>query len=196
MLGETYSPRLPVRSHHRQRQGLELSPILNAAKKLLDVGFLLAAALLAFEIFNFKATQFALADLLGGVSFVGIRWATILAIAFCAIDVAGLLWFFTLGESRGNSLEAWYLIGAWLLGATMNAFMAWWAVSVTLVNSGPASGFFSQLSLLDTLPIIVAAMVWLTRIMFIGALSATAGTLFGVPLSINQADNTPSLMTR
>jgi hypothetical protein len=192
MLGETYSPRLPVRSHHRQRQGLELSPILNAAKKLLDVGFLLAAALLAFEIFNFKATQFALADLLGGVSFVGIRWATILAIAFCAIDVAGLLWFFTLGESRGNSLEAWYLIGAWLLGATMNAFMAWWAVSVTLVNYGSTSGFLGQLSLLDTLPIVVAAMVWLTRIMFIGALSATAGYLFAP----SAPSGTPSLLTR
>jgi hypothetical protein len=153
-----------------------LGIVLDAVKKLLDIGFLLAAALVAFEIFNFKATQFALADLLGSVSFVGIRWATILAIAFCAIDVAGLLWFFTLGESRGSSLEAWYLIGAWLLGATMNAFMAWWAVSVTLVNSGPASGFLGQLSLLDTLPIVVAALVWLTRILFIGALSATAST--------------------
>lgn len=192
MLSETYSPRLPSQSHYHQRQSPELSSILDAAKKLLDVGFLLAAALVAFEIFNFKATQFALADLLGSVSFVGIRWATILAIAFCAIDVAGLLWFFTLGESRSSSLEAWYLIGAWLLGATMNAFMAWWAVSVTLVNNGPASGFLGQLSLLDTLPIIVAAMVWLTRIMFIGALSASVGTLFATTLP----GDTPTLMSR
>jgi hypothetical protein len=192
MLSETYSPRLPVRPHYRQRQGLELGIVLDAVKKLLDIGFLLAAALVAFEIFNFKATQFALADLLGSVSFVGIRWATILAIAFCAIDVAGLLWFFTLGESRGSSLEAWYLIGAWLLGATTNAFMAWWAVSVTLVNSGPASGFLGQLSLVDTLPIIVAALVWLTRILFIGTLSATAGTLF----TPSNPGGTPPLMAR
>ena len=192
MLSETYSPRLPVRPHHHQRQDTKLSSILNAAKKLLDVGFLLATAMVAFQIFNFKATQFALADLLGSVSFVGIRWATILAIAFCAIDVAGLLWFFMLGESPSSNLEAWYLIGAWLLGATMNAFMAWWAVSVTLVNFGPASGLLSQLSIVDTLPIIVAAMVWLTRIMFIGALSASAGTLFTPPLP----DDTPSLINR
>lgn len=192
MLSETYSPRLPSQSHYHQRQSPELSSILDAAKKLLDVGFLLAAALVAFEIFNFKATQFALADLLGSVSFVGIRWATILAIAFCAIDVAGLLWFFMLGESRGSNLEAWYLIGAWLLGATMNAFMAWWAVSVTLVNYGSTSGLFEQFSLLDTLPIVVAALVWLTRIMFIGALSATAGYLFSPPVP----DGIPSLITQ
>lgn len=192
MLSETYSPRLPSQPHYHHRQSQELDSILDAAKKLLDVGFLLAAAMVAFQIFNFKATQFALADLLGSVSFVGIRWATILAIAFCAIDVAGLLWFFMLGESPSSNLEAWYLIGAWLLGATMNAFMAWWAVSVTLVDYGPSSGFLGQLPLLDTLPIVVAAMVWLTRIMFIGALSATAGYLFAPPAS----GGTPSLMTR
>lgn len=154
-------------------------PLVNSAKKLaLDAGFLLAAALVAFEIFNFKATQFALVDLLGGESFAGIRWATILAIAFCAIDVAALLRFFALGQSRGSDLEAWYLMGAWLLGATMNAFMAWWAVSVTLLYLGPNSGFLSQLPLLETLPIVVAVLVWLTRLLFIGALSVAAGYLF------------------
>ena len=154
-------------------------PLVDSAKKLaLNAGFLLAAALVAFEIFNFKTTQFALVDLLGGESFAGIRWATILAIAFCAIDVAALLRFFALGQSRGSDLEAWYLMGAWLLGATMNAFMAWWAVSVTLLYLGPNSGFLGQLPLLETLPIIVAVLVWLTRILFIGVLSVAAGNLY------------------
>jgi hypothetical protein len=164
----------PVRS-----RSLRQHPLVNSAKKLaLDASFLLAAALVAFEIFNFKTTQFALVDLLGGESFAGIRWATILAIAFCAIDVAALLRFFALGQSRGSDLEAWYLMGAWLLGATMNAFMAWWAVSVTLLYLGPNSGFLGQLPLLETLPIIVAVLVWLTRILFIGVLSVAAGSLY------------------
>lgn len=177
MYSETYDPGLSVRPHRHEI----LNPLLRLAKNMLDVGFLLAAGLVAFEIFHFKTTQYALADLLGGVSFVGIRWATILAIAFCSIDVAGLLRFFMLGQSRGADLEAWYLMGAWLLGATMNAFMAWWAISVTLIYYGPSSGFLSQLPLLDIVPILVAALVWLTRLLFIGALSAAAGYLFAGP---------------
>ena len=50
----------------------------------------LAAALIGFEIFNFDTTRFALHDILGGLRFGGIEWATILAFAFCAIDFAGV----------------------------------------------------------------------------------------------------------
>ncbi|GAF95342.1 unnamed protein product, partial [marine sediment metagenome] len=40
-------------------------------------------ALVAFEIFNYGTTEFALGDLLGDLGFAGIRWSTILALAFC-----------------------------------------------------------------------------------------------------------------
>ena len=52
--------------------------------------FLMIGALLAFEIFNYSTTEFAMADLLGGLSFGGLRWSTILALAFCGIDFAGI----------------------------------------------------------------------------------------------------------
>jgi hypothetical protein len=42
-------------------------------------GLMIIGALLAFEIFNFSTTQFALADVLGGLTFAGMRWASILA---------------------------------------------------------------------------------------------------------------------
>ncbi len=45
-------------------------------------GAMIVFALLAFEIFNFSTTQFALRDVLGDLAFAGMRWATILAIAF------------------------------------------------------------------------------------------------------------------
>ena len=45
-------------------------------------GMMIIGALLAFEIFNFSTTQFALRDVLGDLMFAGMRWATILAIAF------------------------------------------------------------------------------------------------------------------
>jgi hypothetical protein len=44
-------------------------------------GLIIVTALLAFEIFNYSTTQFALADVLGDLKFAGLRWATILAIA-------------------------------------------------------------------------------------------------------------------
>lgn len=155
-----------------------LTHIFIQLAKHLDAGVLLALALLAFEIFNFSATRYALSDLLGNISFISVRWATILAIAFCAIDVAGLLRFFSLGGSGDTLIEAWYLMGAWLLGATMNALMAWWAVSVTLLNHPPSSPFLSQLPFLDHLPLLVAILIWLVRLLFIGAFGLTAGDFF------------------
>ena len=143
---------------------------------LLDAGVLLAVALVAFEIFNFSTTRFALASLLGDVSFAALRWATILAIAFVAIDFASLLRFFAVRHEGGNLVEAWYWMGAWLLGATMNAFTAWWATTIMLLAQGG-----SALELLDTLPFIVAFLIWLTRVLFIGAFGVASGYLFGTP---------------
>ena len=59
------------------------------------VGVILMVALFSFEIFNFDTTQFALRSLLGDVRFLGVGWASILAIAFCSIDFAGLIRIFT-----------------------------------------------------------------------------------------------------
>ena len=144
---------------------------------LTDAGLLLAVALVAFEIFNFSTTRYALASLLGDVSFAGLRWATILAIAFVAIDFASLLRFFAVRHEGGNRAEAWYWMGAWLLGATMNAFTAWWATTIMLLAQGGSS-----LQLLNTLPFVVAFLVWLTRILFIGAFGVASGYLFGPPV--------------
>lgn len=59
------------------------------------IAVILGVALIAFEIFNFDTTQYALTNLLGEVRFAGVLWASILAIAFCAIDFAGLVRIFT-----------------------------------------------------------------------------------------------------
>jgi hypothetical protein len=50
----------------------------------LVFGTIIIAALSAFEIFNYSTTDYALTDLLGDLRFLGVRWATILAIAFCS----------------------------------------------------------------------------------------------------------------
>lgn len=164
--------RLPIPN----RIPLTKTPDLSAVRQYA-FGALLVTALVAFEVFNFDTTEFALASLLGEVSFAGIRWATILAIAFCAIDFAGLARIFTPESGWEEPRAIWYLTGAWLLGATMNAVMTWWAVNITLLSHDFGNEVLSRQQLLQIVPIFVAALVWLTRILFIGALSVAGGQL-------------------
>jgi hypothetical protein len=69
-------------------------------------------------------------------------------------------------------------MGAWLLGATMNAVMTWWAVSLTLLNHDFGNEVLSRQQLLQSAPIFVAVLVWLTRILFIGAFTVAGEHLF------------------
>lgn len=163
------------------------------------VGIIMFVALLAFEIFNFDTTRFALADLLGDVRFLGLQWAGILAIAFCAIDFAGLARLFTPQQGKEEPQVVWYLMGAWLLGATMNAVMTWWAVSVTLLAHDFGNEILSREQLLGIVPIFVATLVWLTRILFIGAFSVAGEHIFdlaGTNYSQTTPARTPSVRER
>ncbi len=165
------------------------------------IGAVLIVALVAFEIFNFDTTRYALESLLGEVSFLSVSWAVILAIAFCAIDFAGLASLFSPESGTHELRSTWYLMGAWLLGATMNAIMTWWAVNLTLLNHDLGNEVLSREELLRYVPLFVAVLVWLTRILFIGAFSIAGSHLFdsasanrqkaAVPVS-GAASNKPS----
>lgn len=140
------------------------------SRKMVIAG-LLGVALIAFEIFNFDTTQYALSNLLGDIRFVGVLWASILAIAFCAIDFAGLVRLFTPQRGAEEPRAVWFLTGAWFLGTIANAVMTWWAVSLTLLGHDFGNEVLSRGVLLRYVPIFVAMLVWLTRILFIGAFS-------------------------
>jgi hypothetical protein len=138
-------------------------------------GVIILVALAAFEIFNFSTTEYALADLLGNLTFLGISWATILAIAFCGIDFAGIARLHTPEAGNGQANETWYLFGAWLLAATMNAMLTWWGVSLALVNHDSlGNNVVDRSTLIRVVPIFVAVLVWLIRVLIIGTYS-TAG---------------------
>ena len=145
-------------------------------------GMMILGALLAFEIFNFSTTQFALLDVLGDLTFAGFRWATILAIAFCGIDFAGIARIFTPQQGRDEPAEVWYLFGAWLLAAGFNAALTWWGVSVAIVNHTSAAGsaVVSSATLIKVVPIFVAVMVWLIRVLIIGTFSIAGERLFSL----------------
>lgn len=149
-----------------------------ALSRKLIVGVILLVALVAFEIFNYDTTRYALQSLLGDVNFAGLKWATVLAIAFCAIDFAGLARLFTPEQGQNEPRAVWYLTGAWLLGATMNAMMTWWAVNLTLLNHELGNEVLGREELLRYVPLFVAVLVWLTRILFIGAFSIAGDQIF------------------
>ena len=142
-------------------------------------GMMIIAALLAFEIFNFSSTAFALEDVLGDLRFMGVQWATILAIAFCGIDFAGVARLFTPEQGADEPAEVWYLFGAWLLAAVMNAMLTWWGVSVAIAQNGHVgSAVVSSTTMTKVVPIFVAVMVWLIRVLIIGTFSLAGARLF------------------
>ena len=142
-------------------------------------GVIIIGALLAFEMFNYSTTQFALNDVLGDLKFAGIRWATILALAFCGIDFAGIARLFTPEQGRDEPAEVWYLFGAWLLAAAMNATLTWWGVSIAIAShTNLSSEVISTTTLTKVVPVFVAIMVWLIRVLIIGTFSAKGEKLF------------------
>jgi hypothetical protein len=143
-------------------------------------GMMIIGALIAFEVSNFNATRFALSDIIGDLAFGGVRWATILAIAFCGIDFAGIARIFTPEQGSEEPVEVWYLFGAWLLAAAMNAVLTWWGVSVAIVNHTSASGnaVINATTMAKVVPIFVAVMILLIRILLIGTFSIAGDRLF------------------
>jgi len=129
-------------------------------------------ALAAFEAFNFSTTDFALSDLLGDLRFVGLRWSTLLSIAFCGIDFAGIARLFTPQDKREDVRAMWYLFGAWFLAATMNAILTWWGV-VMAMQTHPvlSAGLMEAEFVSKAVPIFIALMVWVIRVLLIGTLS-------------------------
>ena len=160
---------------------MQLLPFLKSAslKRGAIFGSILISALLAFELFNYGTTSFALQDVLGNLKFAGLRWSSILAFAFCGIDFAGIARIFTPEQGRDEPAEVWYLFGAWLLAAGFNAMLTWWGVSVAILNHTAEGGsLVGQAAMLKVVPIFVAVMVWLIRVLIIGTFSIAGERLF------------------
>jgi hypothetical protein len=146
-------------------------------------GAIIIFALLSFEIFNYSTTDFALHDLLGDLNFLGLRWSTILALAFCGIDFAGIARIFTPEQGADEPTEIWYLFGAWLLAATMNAALTWWGVSIAILQHETlGNAVVERATLLKVVPIFVALLVWLSRVLLIGTFSVAGERLFSEKL--------------
>mgnify|MGYP001138534920 CR=1 FL=1 len=144
-------------------------------------GLIMLGALAAFEVFNFSTTQFALQDMLGDVTFGKIRWATILALAFCGMDFAGIARIFTPEKGADEPAEVWYLFGAWFIAAAFNASLTWWGVSVAVLRHTAQGGvLLGQDVMIKVVPIMVAVMVLAIRVLLINTFSVAGERIFSM----------------
>ena len=152
-----------------------------AHRRGMIFGVIILCALLAFEVFNFSSTLFALTDILGNLTFGSVRWATMLAFAFCAIDFAGIARIFTPEQGRNEPAEVWYLFAAWFLAAAFNATLTWWGVSVAILSHSAAGGVLLGASTMTkVVPVFVAAMVLLIRVLLINTFSIAGERMFSL----------------
>ena len=168
---------------NRSISKLSMIPLIQSAahKRGLIFGGIILCALLAFEIFNYSSTAFALQDILGDLAFGPFKWATILAVAFCGIDFAGIARIFTPERGRDEPAEVWYLFGAWLLAAGFNATLTWWGISVAMLNHNAAGGaLLGQQTMAKVVPIFVAGLVLLIRVLLINTFSIAGERIFTI----------------
>lgn len=147
---------------------------LLARQKAGGIAVILLVGLIAFECFNFDTTRFALEQLMSGRRFLGMAWGTVLALAFCSIDFAGLARILTPAATMAEEpREVWFLSGAWLLGAAMNATMTWYALALTIAPRGEEIGasLLTWAEVLRAAPLFIAIMVWLTRVLLISSMA-------------------------
>lgn len=63
----------------------------------------------------------------------------------------------------------------------MNAILTWWGVSVAISNHTPAgAAVIGAETMLKVVPVFVALMVWLTRILIIGSFAIAGERLFSM----------------
>jgi hypothetical protein len=149
------------------------SKMLDALRERPDSVYMaiIVAALVAFELFNFSTTDFALRGMFGSQSAVGISWSTILALAFCGMDFAGIARLLAPHQVEAESRDSWFLLGAWVLAAAMNAGLTWWAISIAVYNQPVDTALIlDPMTFVTAVPVLMAVMVWVIRILIIGTL--------------------------
>jgi len=154
--------------------------------------FFITTVLIALEIFSFSTVKFALSDLLGDIGVGTATWAAILALAFCGMDLIGIIQLFNPQNRQTQGNEGWFLLGAWLLAAIMNTGLTWWGISLAIYNHPVQSVLVvDPMTIVTLIPIFVALMVLLIRILIIGNITSTIHRIHAKPGNNVQSANQP-----
>lgn len=134
-------------------------------KRIKFTFWFLFVCLIAFEIFSYSTSKQTMMLVTGQAS-----WATLLAFAFCAVDMAGLpLTQGKLSEHENDAKK--FLLSAWVLTALGDTVMTWYAVASTsaqntshlLVQGGIVSEAFFTLYV----PLGLALLVFLIQTLLV-----------------------------
>jgi hypothetical protein len=132
--------------------------------------FVLLAALLGFEAFNYSTNEFGLAYFYPVQTFAGIRWAVLLAAASCVTDLVGLTSLFL--PTQGNKEIVRVLQAGWLVSAGLDAVLTWWGTTLAIVAIPDLGNeVVGRAELIGYVPAFLAWMVLLIRISLVGGLS-------------------------
>ena len=133
---------------------------------------ILLAALAAFETLNYSTTVYALQNMLGDYTNLGVHWSTLLAIAFCCVDIAGITQLFIPIRVAVKSIKIRYLFGTWLLAACMDTLLTWCGIATAITVKQAHTGWIVDSDILiKTIPAFIAFMIWLIRVLIVGAFS-------------------------
>lgn len=150
-------------------------------KRAAIFGMILIIGSFFFEISNYFTTWYALSDILGEIRFGFMTWATILSIAFVAVDLGGIARLFTPEEGKNEPEEVWYLFGAWMLAATFDACLSWWSIKLAIVsNPVPSKLLAIYPNAINLLPVIGAGIELVIRILLINRLATHGEKLLGM----------------
>ncbi|OGG01493.1 hypothetical protein A2Z33_00415 [Candidatus Gottesmanbacteria bacterium RBG_16_52_11] len=147
------------------------------------LGLLINFCTLAFALFVFIVSSFALNNLMGEMEFAGIFMANIFAIALALLDYAGIsrLYVPDDGDPRSKRYAIYLLIG-WLVCALVVWVLTWWSVLVILLDKTDFAPFIKNpeinLVAFRLAPITIAEVVFLTRILLYAAVSRSGARLF------------------
>ena len=131
---------------------------------------MILAAFTAFQAFNYSTTVYALKCILGNTTVAGIYWAVILAFAFCVLDVAGIARLFMSPKTPARTKHDRFLFAAWLLTAGLNALLTWYGIVMAIsIQQAQAVWVVNSGILIKIIPAFLTIMVWIIRILIIGA---------------------------
>lgn len=132
--------------------------------------------LAGFDLFNYVTSAFALGSF-GDITFnafgISIKASIGLALAFCAVDFAGISSIFTEESWPDEPLHVWLLTGGWFIASIVNATLTWWAMVLAVSASATAgNALFTKEQIVRVVPLITAASVFMIRILIIGSIVA------------------------
>lgn len=152
------------------RQGREFFPYPETERNALSSAAtfgLFALALLTLELANAATTFWALDNLMGAAGAFGLSFAVMLTIGLGALDTGGLFRLFGPQADNARPFALWCVLLAWLLCATANAVLTWWAVSSAMAEHATGNVVLSDAQLLDVTPAALAVALWVIRILFV-----------------------------